>query len=536
MTRQGCSRAIRHGLAVVLLATATATVLTASVSAQASTPDVLTITSPSTGSTVGGDISVTATVSESVPVDYVEWTLNTPDNLTNRQVQRVDTPPYSATLDTTAIKNGPAMLSIAVYVNDEYYDMAIVNVSVKNSCDIDTATVTAPSSQATVAGRSVELSGTVAPNLYDVTGTTSVLLFLNGTQLPNVAEYNTQSGFWLYTWDATHVPNGTYTLTAQPIVSARCSGKMSPTVRFTVANSNPVPSVSITSPSDDATVRGTITITATATLVDPIGPQTITSVEFSVNGHKIGTSDDPPFSVQWDTTKAQFGVDYTIDAAAHSSAGPVGQSLVSVDVDNDPTEWRGTKADATSGSPGTAYLLTSTLYDDADHDGIGGAPVQLSEAPLGGAVQQLQIGVTQPNGVISFTVKPTVNASYQIRYAGAGTNESAASSWISVTVDPTLKLSVNQGRHVAGRAVTYHVHCLPSEAGLPLLVEQHRGGLWYTIQKIKSRGHGSATFSLLFRSPGSIAIRVVHLADKTYGSASSNTSRIRIGSAPFRSG
>jgi len=89
------------------------------------------------------------------------------------------------------------------------------------------------------------------------------------------------------------------------------------------------PSVTMTNPSDGATVSGTVAITATAT--DDNG---VTQVEFFVNGTSIGVdTSGESWSASWDTTAYANG-SYTLSATATDTAGKTGSDSVTVTVDN----------------------------------------------------------------------------------------------------------------------------------------------------------------------------------------------------------
>lgn len=76
------------------------------------------------------------------------------------------------------------------------------------------------------------------------------------------------------------------------------------------------PTVTLNAPS--GTLKGTVTLTATAT--DSVG---IKQVQFMANGTAIGTATTAPFSVQWDTTKVADG-SVTLNATATDVDGNTG--------------------------------------------------------------------------------------------------------------------------------------------------------------------------------------------------------------------
>ena len=76
------------------------------------------------------------------------------------------------------------------------------------------------------------------------------------------------------------------------------------------------PAISLTSPTNDTSLSGTVTLTAAAT--DNIG---VVGVQFQLNGTNLGAEDTTtPFSLSWDTTGVTPGP-YTVTAIARDAAG-----------------------------------------------------------------------------------------------------------------------------------------------------------------------------------------------------------------------
>jgi bacillolysin len=91
------------------------------------------------------------------------------------------------------------------------------------------------------------------------------------------------------------------------------------------------PSVSISSPSDGATVSGSVTIKANAS--DDNG---VSQVEFFIDGSSIGVDGDGSdgWSASWDTTSPYADGSYTVSATATDTANQTASDSVSVTVDN----------------------------------------------------------------------------------------------------------------------------------------------------------------------------------------------------------
>lgn len=106
------------------------------------------------------------------------------------------------------------------------------------------------------------------------------------------------------------------------------------------------PTVAITSPSENATVSGTVTITANA--FDDRG---ITQVAFIADNSLIpigvDTNGVDGWSITWDTTKVSAG-SHTIKAVATNSVGQVGENSINVTVDNTIATMTATLADSST--------------------------------------------------------------------------------------------------------------------------------------------------------------------------------------------
>lgn len=89
------------------------------------------------------------------------------------------------------------------------------------------------------------------------------------------------------------------------------------------------PQVSITSPLNGATVKGTVSISVNAT--DNVG---VAKVEFYVNGQLIGSDSSAPYNISWDSKTMPDGA-ASISAKAYDAAGNMAESnVINVTVNN----------------------------------------------------------------------------------------------------------------------------------------------------------------------------------------------------------
>lgn len=200
----------------------------------------------------------------------------------------------------------------------------VVTYNLPSDTTAPTVAVSAPANGSTVSG-TVTVSATASDNV----GVTKVELLVNGTVASTVT-----TAPYSYSWNTTTSANGTYTLTAKAYDAAGNVGQSS-SVSVTVNNQaadTTAPTVAITAPANNATIKGTITASATAT--DNVK---VTKVEFYLNNVLKRTDTSAPFTYSFNTTTVSDGA-YTLTAKAYDAAGNIGNSAaVSVTVANDAT-------------------------------------------------------------------------------------------------------------------------------------------------------------------------------------------------------
>jgi chitinase len=119
------------------------------------------------------------------------------------------------------------------------------------------------------------------------------------------------------------------------------------------------PTVSITSPANNATATGTVSVAVNAT--DNVG---VARLEFYVNGVLQATDSSAPYLFSWNTSALASGV-YTLSVKAYDAADNVGQSgNVSVTVVNDSSAPAVTLSATGNGAPVSGTLPISALATD----------------------------------------------------------------------------------------------------------------------------------------------------------------------------
>ena len=150
-----------------------------------------------------------------------------------------------------------------------------------------------------------------------------------------------------------------------------------PLVRGFASAPDQPPTVSVTAPANNATVSGTVTVSATAS--DDTG---VAGVQFKLDGVNLGSEDTTsPYSVSWNTTTATNG-QHTLTATARDTANQTTTSAtVTVTVNNvnqPPTV--SVTAPANNATVSGTVTVTASASDDT---GVAGVQFKLDGVNLG---------------------------------------------------------------------------------------------------------------------------------------------------------
>ena len=267
----------------------------------------ISVTAPTNNAAVSGTISITASASDNVGVNKVEFYID------GVLLTATNVPPYNYNWNTTSVANGTYSLVAKAYdTSNNVGQSAIVKVTVSNSTSdatVPTVSITAPANNAIVKGTS-----TVSATASDKVGVTKIEFYVNGT----LQATDTASPY-IFSWNTTTLANGNYTLYTKAYDAAGNVGQSS-NISVTVFNDKIAPTVSVTAPANNAKVRGTVSVNASAN--DNIG---VVKVEFYVNGVLKKTDSASPYNYSWNTYSIAHG-NYTINAKAYDAAGNIGQS------------------------------------------------------------------------------------------------------------------------------------------------------------------------------------------------------------------
>ncbi|MGA2279704.1 MAG: S8 family serine peptidase [Verrucomicrobiota bacterium] len=272
------------------------------------------ITAPTNGAQVSGTITVAANASDNVGVVGVQFLLD------GANLGAEDTvSPYSVSWVTTGSSNGSHTLSAVA--RDAAGNRATNNitVTVNNDTTPPSVTMTAPTNGAQVTG-TITVTATASDNISVV----GVQFLLDGVNLgaeDTVAPYSVS-------WATTNSSNGSHALAA--IARDAAGNRATNSVTVTVMNDRTPPTVSISSPTNNARIGGVFTISATAT--DNVA---VAGVQFRLDGANLGAEDtSSPYSIAWNTTTNLVG-SHSISAVARDVNGNSStSSVVTVTVTN----------------------------------------------------------------------------------------------------------------------------------------------------------------------------------------------------------
>jgi hypothetical protein len=276
---------------------------------------IVTLTSPASGSTVSGTVTVSASVSivGSLTVAGVQFKLDGA-NLGGEATSS----PYSVPWNTTTASNGSHTLTavardtLGVLWTSNPVTVAVANdatpptVTINKAADQASPTNAAPINFTAVFSKPVSGFTGSGVTISGTAGGSKTVTVSGGPSTYNVAVSGMTS-------------SGTVIATVAAGVAHDAAGN-SNTASTSTDNSVTFditpPTVSITSLVSGATVSGTITVTASAS--DNIG---VVGVQFQLDGINAGAElTAAPYSVPWDTTTSSNG-SHTITAVARDAAG-----------------------------------------------------------------------------------------------------------------------------------------------------------------------------------------------------------------------
>jgi hypothetical protein len=282
------------------------------------------------------------------------------------------------------------------------------------------------------------------------------------------------------------------------------------------------PIVSMTSPSENATVCGSVVLAANASDAH----SGVARVDFLVNGRLVGSDMSAPYTVQWDTA-AESGGFRTVKARAVDAAGNVAESGVVVDVLVSKIT-----LGASSGYPsyGAKVNIGGSLKDDRGVPVAPGTPVVIEysyDTLSWNTLAVARTWVSNP-GYFSYYHTPSRRTYYRARFSGDAQYPPASASPY-VTVWPKVYLgrpSVFKSTLAYGHAYTFSGALKPahsSSKAVRVWAYRKVNGR-YVYKRTYWAKAGSSTYSVKIKLPyrGKWRLRTYHASDswnyKTYSS------------------
>jgi hypothetical protein len=361
--------------------------------------------------------------------------------------------PHSGSLaaENTNVCIGAGANDATLACNSEFVDARIDEVRIYGRAltaaeiqqDMNTAVGGTPDTTAPTISLQQPANGATVSGTVTVTATASDNVGVVGVQFKqgatNIGAEDTTAPYSV-SWNTTTVANGSYSLTA---IARDAAGNTTTSAVVTVTVSNTdttAPTVSITTPANNATVQNTVTVSANAS--DNVG---VAGVQFKVDGANLGAEDTTaPYSVSWTTTTVANGT-HTLTAMARDAAGNTATSTtVSVTVNNPDTV--APTVSITGPANGATVSGTLTLTATAS-DNVGVVGVQFKQGTTNIGAED----TTAPYSV-SWDTTTVANGSYSLsavaRDAGGNTTTSTV---VTVTVSnadttaPTVSITSPNG-------------------------------------------------------------------------------------------
>ncbi len=301
------------------------------------------LTLPGSGAAVSGVVSLQADATDPAGVTRVDF-------FVDGMLLGTDTSePYTVSWDSHGMADGAHSLLARAYdqAGNVRTSTAVV-VTADNH--LPEAALTAPTQ-----GRFLRGTAVLEATASDANGVTKVE-FYDGTTLLGTDSTSPHA----LSWNTVGVTNGAHTLTVRAYDLA---GNVRTSAGVAVTVDNTTPTTAVSAPAQNASVRGTVPVSATAS--DTYG---VERVEFYAGATLLGTATLAPYVVGWDTTTVANGT-ITLTTRAYDFAGnstPSANLVITVD-NAAPTVAITSPANGTSFS----FLTFSTTVQASASDNVG---------------------------------------------------------------------------------------------------------------------------------------------------------------------
>jgi len=466
------------------------------------TPPSVAITSPTNNATVQGTVNINGTASDNISVSSVAISIDG-----GAYVATAGTTSWTFSWNTTLLTNGTHTITAKATDSSNNTNTQQVTVIVNNP---DTTPPSVPTglTVGTVTTSTVSLSWTASTDNIAVTG---YKIYRGGTQIGTTAATSfTDVGLNQST---------TYSYTVSAYDAAGNNSVQSSAVTGTTKFQDTTPpTVSVTSPTNNATVSSTITLQATAS--DNVAIQ---SVQFKVDGSFVGSPDTTsPYTFAWDSTQVANGTHTITALAKDTSNNQTTSGAVTVTVNNPPpsdtqppTVPTGLNVQGT-----TTSTISLTWNPSTDNVGVTGYKIY-----RGGT----QIGTNATNAFTDTALTASTTYSYTVSAYDAAGNTSAQSTQIQGTTQgivqgdttlPSIAIVSPTNNQVVANTITIQGSASDnvSVANVQVSID---GGSYQAVQ-----GTTSWTYSLDTTSLSNAAHTIT--AKATDSSGNTNTTAITV--------
>jgi len=263
------------------------------------TGPTVSITEPANNAVVGGLVTIKVTVNDANGIDKVEFYID------NTLLGSDASSPYEITWDTKSYSDGNYTITVKAIDKAGNTSQTSITVRVDNTAPF--VSIINP-----VDGSYVKGTITIQATATSQLGVSKIEFYVDNTKIGE----DTSSPYEI-SWNTAQVSDGDHTIKAKAYDIVNNSREVSIAVKV----DNTAPSVSITSPSNNAIVEGIVNIQVNTT--DNYG---ISKVEFYVDNVKLGEATESPYVYAWNTDNLTYSSTHTIFAKAIDLAGNVGTS------------------------------------------------------------------------------------------------------------------------------------------------------------------------------------------------------------------
>lgn len=314
-----------------------------------------------------------------------------------------------------------------VTVPQGLYDIGAYEYSTDNS-NVPVVALTAPSNNDVVSG-TVIINATATDNV----GVTKVEFYVSGVLV------NTETTApYSYNWDTTAFANGAYTIKAK---SYDADGNVGQSDSIAVTVNNPIipdaisPTVNLLTPLNNATVSGTVYVSANAT--DNVG---VKKFEIFVDSDLVAVMNTTPYSFNLNTSTIANGL-HVFTAMAYDAAGNVGQSSAVTVMINNPLPDLTAPVVTSFVIPATAAALAVPVTSFSASDNVEVTGYLISESSVAPAASAAGWTSSAPTW-FNFSASGSKTA-YAWTKDAAGNVSASLSSSVVITIPDFSGLSLN---------------------------------------------------------------------------------------------